>query len=81
MDDIMENQLIRCAIGYIIFFTIGFACLVVAMFVNEDFCRAALYMMDHHAIVAAFMSLIVLPIVGAIIVLAVVLLALSGGGY
>lgn len=73
MDDLFESRTVRFGIGYVVCYTIGLVAAIALAMAYEPFAIRASDMMDHHATILALMSLIVLPVVGLVVAVAICL--------
>lgn len=77
MDDIFESRGVRVFVGYIVCYAIGLVAAIVFAMINEPFAINASSMISQHATALAIVSLIILPVVGAVVVLAIMAICLG----
>jgi hypothetical protein len=73
MDDLFESQTVRVGACYIACYTVGLVATIALAMAYEPFAIQASNMMDHHAVIMVLGSLIVLPVVGAIVTAGIIL--------
>lgn len=73
MDDIFESRGVRVFFGYICCYVVGLVAAVVFAMFNEPFAINASSVISQHATALAIVSLIILPVVGFVIIAAIVL--------